>query len=274
MSQDARRDEEQSTQRRARILGMPYINVSIFPDKILYPDILSVPEMYQLKIVPLTSDQHNISFGVTTSTSQQTMQMLRQRFLDQRINFAIISDTSYRDYMKLYDPPKTVTYQDISLAGNDKNLYEAISQTLDQVRADDILAYLVKQTYQLKGSDIHMECQKEAVRIRVRVDGVLHSIAHLSQDKYRQVISSIAITANVSSNSTDAQTGHINKEYVMATGEKVAVNLRVETVPSVYGQDVVMRLFNFKLEYLKLENLGLNAQERKVVDDIIKHPRW
>jgi len=58
----------------------------------------------------------------------------------------------------------------------------------------------------------------------------------------------------------------------MATGEEVTVNLRVETVPTIYGQDVVMRLFNLKLELLSLDNLGLSERERGVVDDIIRHP--
>jgi type II secretory ATPase GspE/PulE/Tfp pilus assembly ATPase PilB-like protein len=58
----------------------------------------------------------------------------------------------------------------------------------------------------------------------------------------------------------------------MATGEEVTVNLRVETVPAVYGMDVVMRLFNMTLELLKLDNLGLSGQESAVVNDIIQHP--
>ncbi len=151
-------------------------------------------------------------------------------------------------------------------------LFQKVSNTLNQVLADDILAYLVKQTYQLKGSDIHLECQREAIRVRIRVDGVLHPVANISHDKYRQVMASIASAANVSTGDPEAQTGHINKTYNLATGEEVNVNLRVETVPTVYGIDVVMRLFNFKLEFLKLDILGLSDKERVAVDDVIKHP--
>ncbi len=273
MSQDARRDEEQATQRRARILGINYIDTSQITNKPLFKDLLPNAELYQLKVIPIQADEHNISFGVTNTTSQQTMAGLRQRFQDQRISFAMISDVGFREYMHLYDPPKQVTYQDINIAGGEgTGLFEQVSRTLDQVRADDILAYLVKQCYQLKGSDIHLENQKNEVRIRFRVDGVLHPIAHLSHEKYRQLLSSLAIAANVSTGSPDAQTGHINKTYRMASGEEVAVNLRVETVPAAFGIDVVMRLFNFQLEFLKLENLGLSDKERVAVDDVIKHP--
>lgn len=273
MSQDARRDEELATQRRARILGMSYIDTSQVQDKQLYKQLLTNQELYGMKVVPLQADDSNITFGVTTTTSQQTMNSLRQHFLDQRVTYVLISDAGFREYMRLYDPPKTVSYEDIKISrSSSAERIEAVSRTLDTVLADDVVAYLVQQAYQLNASDIHLECQKQAVRVRLRVDGVLHTIAELNNDKYRQVVSSVAIAANVSSGAKDAQTGHINKEYVMATGEKVTVNLRVETVPTAYGQDIVMRLFNFKMEYLKLDNLGLSGKEREVVDDIIRHP--
>lgn len=273
MSQDARRDEEQATQRRASVLGLAYVDTSTMENHPMYKDMLTVPELYQLRIVPLHADESNILFGITTTTSQQVMNDFRQRFGDRRLQFAIISDAGYRDYLHLYDPPKKIEYQNITLAaGDQKDLVQSVSATLNEVRSDDILAYLVKQAYQLKASDIHLENQRDHVRIRFRVDGVLHPIAQLSFEKYRQLLSSIAIAANVSSDAPDPQTGHINKTYRMATGEDVTVNLRVETVPAAYGQDVVMRLFTLQLELLKLENLGLSPRERTVVDDIISHP--
>ncbi len=273
MSQDARLDEEQSTLRRSRILGLAYIDTSAIPDKQVYKNTVSYEEMDKLRVVPLQVDQSNIYFGITTTTSQQTMNALRQRFSNQRVTFAIVSETGYREYLRLHNPPKQVEYQDVAIAAtNDVALFDQVSATLDQVLADDILAYLVSQAYQLHASDIHMENQKEAVRIRFRVDGVLHPIAQLSQNKYRQLMSSLAIAANVSTSSEDAQSGHINREYTLATGEQVTVNLRIETVPTVYGQDVVMRLFNLHVEMMSIDKLGLSTNERQVVDDVIKHP--
>lgn len=273
MSQDARLDEEQATQRRAMILGMTYFDTSTPAEKPLYKDLLPLTDLYRLKIIPLRADQSNILFGITNTTSQATMSSLRQRFSDQRITYALISDNGYHDYMKLYDPPKEVNYQNLSVASFDQEKGIAdVSATLAEVRADDLLAYLVKQAYQLKASDIHLERQVNSVRVRLRVDGVLHPIAQLTPDKYRQLLSAVAIAANVSTGAPEPQTGHINKEYTMATGEKVTVNLRVETVPAAYGQDVVMRLFTLRMELLKLDNLGLNDSERAVVDEVIRHP--
>lgn len=273
MSQDARRDEEIATQRRARLLSLPYIDTSAMVDKPLFPDILNKNELYQMRVVPLQRDKGNLLFGITTTTSQQTIKYLQQRFSDVRTTFTLISDAGYREYMHLYDPPKQVVYQDISF-GKDvsSDLLQQVSTTLAQVRSDDILAYLVQQAYQLKASDIHLENQRQGVRVRFRVDGVLHPIATLQRDKYHQLMSSIAVAANVSVDAPEAQTGHINRSFRMATGEEVTVNLRVETIPSAYGQDVVMRLFTLKLELLNLDKLGLSPRERAVVDEVIQHP--
>ena len=273
MSQDARLDEEVSTQRRAQIVGMNYVDTSHKADKPLYPDILPLAELYDKKIVPLQADQSNVLFGVLTTTSQNTMADLRQRFTDQRVSFAIISETGYHDYMRLYNPPKAVVYQDIALnsAGTEKLVHD-VSITLDQVRADDMLAYLVQQAHRLSASDIHVECQRDDVRIRLRIDGVLHPIAHLSQEKYRLLVSAIASAGNISTSSNEAQQGHIAQKVTMADGHIVDVNVRLETVPTINGMDVVMRLFNMEQAMYTLDKLDLSPDERKVVDDIIAKP--
>jgi type II secretory ATPase GspE/PulE/Tfp pilus assembly ATPase PilB-like protein len=273
MSQDARLDEEQATQRRARVIGMNYVDTSQIATKQLYKDILPLSELYQLKVIPLQVDTSHILFGITTTTSQQTMAGLQQRFQDQRIAFAIISDTGFRDYMHLYDPPKQVVYQDITIsqAGSDE-LVAQISSILNQVRADDMLAYLVQQAHRLNASDIHIETQADDVRVRLRIDGVLHPIARLNFDKYRVLIAAIASAGNVSTAADEAQQGHIAQQTTMADGSPVDVNVRLETVPTINGMDVVMRLFNMDQTMYTLERLGLSPAERQIVDDIIAKP--
>lgn len=272
MSQDARRDDEQNSQRRAQILGLEYFDTSQ-GEKQLHKDLLSVPELYELKAIPVTADGYNVLFGVTNTTSQQTMTQLRQRFSDHRISFALISDIGFREYMKLYDPPKEVVYQDIAInTAGSENLVEQVSNTLAQVRADDMLAYLVQQAHKLNASDIHLETQKDHARVRFRIDGVLHMIARINPDKYRILISAIASSGNVSTASQDAQQGHIAQTVKMADGADVNVNLRLETVPTITGIDVVMRLFNMDQAMYNLDRLGLSEHERKVIDDIISKP--
>ena len=272
MPDEARKQEEQTTLRRARLLNLPYADTS-YGEIQLYPELLSVPELYQLKTVAIQADQNNIIFGITNTTSQSTMANLQQRFADQRVSFSLISDTGFRDLMRRYDPPKQIVYEDISLNSQEEiSQVDSVSQILNTVRADDLLAFIVRQAYKLQASDIHLETEESDVRIRFRVDGVLHPVAELTSEKYRQLVSSLAIAANISTSSPDAQTGHINRTYNLADGSEVTVNLRVESVPTIYGMDVVLRLFNLKPELMNIENLGLNEADRTIVEDIVSHP--
>ena len=273
MSQDARLDEEMATERRAIILGIHYTNTAQMTDKRLYRNILAVDQIRQHKIIPLSADESNILFGITTTTSQQTMNALVGHFTDQKVAFTLISEAGFREYMNMYDPPKQVVYQDISIQDQNKDkLVKEVSSMLEQVRADDMLAYLVSQAHRLNASDIHVETRNGPTRVRLRIDGVLHPVAELDFEKYRMLISAIASAADVSTGADYAQQGHIAHKVTMADGTEVDVNVRVETVPTVNGMDVVMRLFNMDRSMYNLDRLGLSGDQRAIVDDIISKP--
>ena len=273
MSQNARLDEEDATQRRAELLHVAYTDTSALTEKPLFQDILTTDQMRQYKIIPIQADRSNILFGITTTTSQQTMNALVDHFTDQKVAFTLISEAGFREYMDLYDPPKQVIYQDISIKNTDTTqLVDEISQMLQQVKADDMLAYLVSQAHRLNASDIHLETTTGDARIRLRIDGVLHPIAKLDADRYRMLIGAIASAGNVSTSADYAQQGHIAQKVKMADEHEVDVNVRLETVPTIHGMDVVMRLFNMDQSMYTLDRLGLAADQRAVVDDIIAKP--
>jgi type II secretory ATPase GspE/PulE/Tfp pilus assembly ATPase PilB-like protein len=56
-------------------------------------------------------------------------------------------------------------------------------------------------------------------------------------------------------------------------GSSHLLNIRVETIPTMYGQDAVLRLFNFDESLLNLDLLGLSREERDEIDEVISHPR-
>ncbi|MEI9914381.1 MAG: ATPase, T2SS/T4P/T4SS family [Candidatus Saccharibacteria bacterium] len=273
MSQDARLDEEQATERRAQVLGLDYVDTSHIANKTLYKEIISNDQIKALRVVPVQADRSNILFGITTTTSQQTLHWLNEAFNDQLIKTALISDAGYREYLNLYDPPPKVVYKEIELdkASNPEMVGE-ISGILTQIKADDMLAYLVQQAHRLSASDIHLESNDNGVRIRFRIDGVLHPIANLSADKYRVLLSAIASAGDISTSSKEAQQGHISQRVVMADKSQVDVNVRIETVQTTHSMDVVMRLFNMDEAMYNLDKLGLSPNERKVVDEIIAKP--
>lgn len=273
MAIDARTEEEKNVEKRAALLGLPYYNTATALSKKLFPDILPKEELYGLRIIPLVKEGSTLMFGITNMTSQQTLQNLRLRFAEYKTSFHLISDTGYKEYMLLYDPPKQVVYQNIDLkSAGSQDLVSRVSGMLAEIKPDDMLAYLVQQAHNLNSSDIHVECQREDIRIRLRIDGVLHEIARIDKNRYRTFLSVVASAANISTSDPNAQQGHISQKLTMADGNTVDVNVRLETVPTVNGTDMVMRLFNMDASSYTLERLGLLPEERKVVDDIISKP--
>ena len=273
MADDQRKDDELATQRRARILGFNYVDTTQINPKTLYKEFLSIDEMTSSRAVPLSADQSHVLFGITTTTPQSVMRNLAERFNERRVSFGLISDPGFNEYMRLYNPPKQVVYENIELkeAGSDK-LIETISNILNQVRADDMLAYLVSQAHRLNASDIHIETEQEGVRIRFRIDGVLHVIARIGLDKYRVLLSAIASAGNISTGVDEAQQGHIAQKIKMADESVVDVNVRLETVPTINGMDIVMRLFNMDESMYSLERLGLSDKEMAALKAIINKP--
>ncbi|MGF2565622.1 GspE/PulE family protein, partial [Ralstonia pseudosolanacearum] len=97
-------------------------------------------------------------------------------------------------------------------------------------------------------------------------------VANIDKDRYRIIISELSSRANVSTAVNKPQSSHMQKE-IYSDGSSHVLNIRVEMVPTLYGQDAVMRLFNFDESLLNLDFLGLSEEERSQIDDVIYHPR-
>lgn len=78
--------------------------------------------------------------------------------------------------------------------------------------------------------------------------------------------------ANVSTASNQPQSGHMQQE-IYRDGASHLLNIRVETIPTMYGQDAVLRLFNFDEQLLNLNLLGLSDLELANIEEVVSHPR-
>lgn len=271
--QKFRDNEELNTQNRAGLLKITYVDSRTISDIPLAEGVLTTEEMYTNKMVTLYDEGNHYTFGITIQTPQQVLRTLHERFQDKIIDFKMISMEGYKEFMLRFDPPEEVHYDDITVSkeGASDNI-QTVSQTLDGVKSDDILEYVITQADKLGASDIHFETARTNVRIRFRLDGALHLIALVAHQKYRQLQQSIAVKANISTSAPDAQTGHLSQSIINAEGKETILNMRIETVPTLYGQDAVVRLFNMDASLLNLDNLGLSERERKPIDDVISHP--
>jgi type II secretory ATPase GspE/PulE/Tfp pilus assembly ATPase PilB-like protein len=274
-----RETEEASAKKRAEILGLEYLDMRKTADTFpLYPDVATKDDMYKYHIIPLREGnyEHSYFFGITTATPQSFIDQLRKKYQAEsnNANFVMISNSSWQEMMRRYDPPPEVKYDDVRISQNeDAETLEQVSQILEGVHADDILKYLIEQAGKLNASDIHIENEIDGVRVRFRVDGTLHPVAKISRGKYHTLFSSIASAADLSTAATESQSGHIVRKITTLNGDSINLNMRIETAPTAYGQDVVMRLFNFDESMLRLDMLGLNPEERAQLDEIISHPR-
>lgn len=278
IQQRRREHDENSTRQRAAILGLQYLDTRDIEGSLQLVDgVLTNDQMHKGRVVPLMSGggAEPYRFGVTAQTSQTLMAEMTQEYNDRgdNIEFLLISGSGYKAFMLRYDPPKAVVYDDIQIAKDgDSDTIAAVSQTLEGVRSDEVFNYLVDQADGLNASDIHVENMRDKIRIRMRVDGALHPVAELGRDRYRVIMGELASRANISTASADPQSGHMQKEVTDSVGTHL-LNLRVETVPTMYGQDAVLRLFNFDESLLQLDLLGIADRERKEIDEIISHPR-
>ncbi len=279
IQQRARQQDEESTQRRAAILGLPYLDTRPIQDELdLVDGVLEVEAMHRNRIVPLAagSDTDPWQFGITTQTPQSLLGEIRQKYADQAQNttFYLISQGGYHALMLRYDPPIIVEYNDIEIAKEgDSETIDEVSRTLNSVGSDEVFDYLIGQADKLGASDIHIENQRDGIRIRLRVDGALHPVATLERDRYRVILGALASRANVSTASNEPQSGHMQKEIAAEDGSTHMLNMRIEVVPTMYGQDAVIRLFNYDESMLNLDRLGIPERERKEIDEIISHPR-
>ena len=275
-----RQKEEEATEQRARILGLTYLDTRDFED--IFPlarDLFTNEQMYRAFLAPLQigdiDENKPWRVLITSLTPRSVIQKLSKKYQDEgkTLELFLVSESAWKNIMRRYDPPKKVVYDDIEIAGEgDSATLEKVSQTLANVASDQVFDYLINQADRLGASDIHIENQRQTIRIRMRVDGALHPVAELGRDRYRVIMGELSSRAGVSSASKTSQSGHMQKD-IYRDGTSHLLNLRVETVPTMYGMDAVMRLFNFDESMLQLDLLGIAPKERAEIDEIISHPR-
>lgn len=275
-----RQKEEEATEQRARILGLTYLDTRDFED--IFPlarDLFTNEQMYRAFLAPLQigdiDENKPWRVLITSLTPRSVIQKLSKKYQDEgkTLELFLVSESAWKNIMRRYDPPKKVVYDDIEIAGEgDSATLEKVSQTLANVASDQVFDYLIDQADRLGASDIHIENQRQTIRIRMRVDGALHPVAELGRDRYRVIMGELSSRAGVSSASKTSQSGHMQKD-IYRDGTSHLLNLRVETVSTMYGMDAVMRLFNFDESMLQLDLLGIAPKERAEIDEIISHPR-
>ena len=150
-------------------------------------------------------------------------------------------------------------------AGNDEKFLESIG---DDSPAISLVDGIISKAVNEKASDIHIEPDEDNLRIRFRVDGLLHEVLVLNKILHPAIISRIKIMSNM----------NIAEKRVPQDGRfKIRINFkdidfRVSTLPTSYGEKIVMRVLDRSKAMLELKNIGIDHHSLDVYQSIVKKP--
>jgi type IV pilus assembly protein PilB len=117
-------------------------------------------------------------------------------------------------------------------------------------------------------SDIHISPEKETVQVRFRVDGRLHEVPAPPKSMFLPIISRLKILSNM-----DIAISRIPQDGRFTVKMKNKdINIRVSTIPSIYGENMVLRLLDTGSSSYSLERLGMNERDRHRLETMISRP--
>jgi type IV pilus assembly protein PilB len=117
-------------------------------------------------------------------------------------------------------------------------------------------------------SDIHISPEKESVQVRFRVDGRLHEVPAPPKSMFLPIISRLKILANM-----DIAVSRIPQDGRFTVKMKNKdINIRASTIPSIYGENLVMRLLDTSTSIYSLERLGMNEKDCQKLESMIEKP--
>jgi len=127
---------------------------------------------------------------------------------------------------------------------------------------------LIREAVESRATDIHLEALKEGLRVRFRIDGVLHEVARHPKKLAAPVISRIKLMAKL--NIAEHRLPQDGGIRFRVGGEDL--DIRVSTIPTVTGEGVVLRLLKKEERMFSLENLGLLEDHYRIIQNLIHHP--
>jgi len=127
---------------------------------------------------------------------------------------------------------------------------------------------ILNQAVQEKASDIHLSPEKDYVEIRFRVDGKLHHVPTPPKAMFLSVVSRLKILANL-----DISISRIPQDgrFTVFVNDR-EINIRVSTIPTVYGENVVLRLLDTSSGIYSLEKLGMAPEDIATIEKMIRMP--
>ena len=127
---------------------------------------------------------------------------------------------------------------------------------------------IMQRAVALGATDIHIEPLEERTQVRYRIDGILQNGPVVPRATHTALMSRIKILASLDiAESRLPQDGRIRLKF-----DKRNIDIRISTFPTVYGEDVVLRVLDRSRETLRLESLGIDASDLDLLRHVLKRP--
>lgn len=141
-------------------------------------------------------------------------------------------------------------------------------EDIDSIPVVRLVNSLLQQAVRGRASDVHLEPQEKEVFVRFRVDGVLMEKMIWPRHLYSAIVSRIKINADMDIAERRVPQDGRSKVRV----DKEEVDLRISTLPTIFGEKVVMRILRKDSIALQLEELGFSSKVLPMITDLYKKP--
>jgi len=280
MREIALKQKEQETQMRAYSLGIPFISLAGKPVSPGALEFISEEDAKKHKAICFFEKSGERWIAVTDPARSGLDDFLSSLEEKQKVKIVryLMSEASFDSVMKLYAQlPKVIEeVGGVALTQKEFETYSseeyrdirALNEKLKGMSVTELYKVIVASALGSRASDIHIEAEKEAIKVRYRIDGMLHTVATLPRDVWKQIISRLKLFAGLKINITDKpQDGRFT--ISLADTE---IDVRVSTLPTSEGESVVMRLLKSLSSGLDLKTLGMAEYNSKRLMREIEKP--
>jgi type IV pilus assembly protein PilB len=272
------KEKEAEAQSVAATAGAQYVNLKGFP---ISPEALrTIPQdrAEALKVVCFLNTGPEIRLASTVPSNEAVKDLLHELQERYKANGEIyqISEESLRVALKAYATlPKItevvkgvqVTDDELGKFQDKLKTYDDVQKVMDGSSVSDIMTIIMAAGLQFDTSDVHVEAEEDKIAVRFRVDGVLQDVAKLPHDFWKKIVARIKLISGLKINIVDRpQDGRFT--IFLKAGD---TDVRVSTIPTTWGESVVMRLLNPGSIKVEFADLGFRPlAEAKMIREIQK----
>jgi len=265
--------DEQMAQAKAKVIGVPYDDPSEHP---ISPEVLSyVPEEVakRFQVIPLSKNKETLSVAMVDPLDLQVFEFIEKKsgltLKPYLATAASINKAITEQYTRGLSSEVTETLKEVTPgSGMAYAKSTSIGSVLGEAPVARIVSTLLEYGIRVRASDIHIEPLENETRVRYRIDGILHEKLILPKKIHDSIISRIKILCNMK---IDEKRVPQDARFNFKLGRE-ELDLRLSTLPTAFGEKVVMRLLKKTGAVPTLPELGLRAKALKNLDENIARP--